>query len=256
MSSIIAPLFVVLSTLLILSVVTNRKFRNRLWSFWNRKVDSAADNLGDVVTDAKDTIKKAHVEVENFEDKITRLMAKIKVSKNEHEKYVAEAEKWHQIATNAAKAGDTNRARVAIGQKQDAEKKAVSIQQDTAKNAALCDKFRAQLTARKDEVRSAEVDINVQDARQASLQMREDMLKASSAFGGGATDLNKARRELDEFEARLDAKDELGGNLEELEQLYSVNTNVDDELQKLLSDVNQTTATASASASSSAKVSN
>lgn len=223
----------------VLVVLTNTKLRGRIVSFWNRKTDAVADSFGDIITDGKDAIKKASVVVESFEDQIASAMAKIKVAKNQHEKLVAEANKYDGLAKAAIQAGDDVRAKTAIAAKQKAEKQAIVLHEQTVKNVELCDQLRLQLANRKDAIKNAATDIIVQEARQTGLQMREDMLKSSAAFGGQTTNLTEVRQQLDEYEARLDAKDELnGGGIEELERLYSVNTDIDIELDKMKNELN------------------
>ena len=222
-----------------LAIITSKKLRRRIVGLWSRKTDDAADMFGDVVTDTQDAIVTAKVQVDNFESKIAGLMASIKLATNEHSQMVSEANKWHRIAEQAAIKNDIGGARTALGKKQAAEKRAVAIKNETDRNTSMCEELRSRLSSRKDEVRDAEVDVSVQEARLAGLKMREDMLQSVSAFGGTSQDITSARRSLDEYEARLDAKDELRGNEDDLERLYMVDTNVDEALNELLSNVNK-----------------
>lgn len=214
--------------------LTNSKIRRRVFSLWSRKSNEVADQLGDAVTDTRYAVSQAEVQVEDFENKLAEAMAKLKVAKNEHANCVADAEKYAKIAQNAIDAGDDVRAKQALGKKQAAEKRAVAILGETQRNGVMVEELRARLSHRKDEVQDAKSDISMQEARLIGLHMRESMLAAASSFGDSSQDLTAARKSLDEYEARLDAKAELsGGNDEELERLYCVNTSVDEELAKM-----------------------
>lgn len=220
----------------IFALATNVKLRRRLWGLWNRKTDQLADNIGDVITDTKQAIANANTEVENFERQIAKAMGEITVAKSDHASAVADAQKWGRIAEHHAKQGDEANTRTAVQKKQAAEKRALSIKTQTDLNIAQVEKLKAQLAARKDQLTTAESDIVVQEARQTSLKMRDDMLQASSAFGGSFADLEQARKEIDRYQAELDARDELrGSSAEELERLYNIDTNVNDEVQRLMS---------------------
>lgn len=221
---------------LLFAVATNTKFRRRLKSFWFRKTDEAADNFGDVITDTKDVLKTAHVEVEDFENRVAKVMAEIKIAAKTHADRVADADKWGRIAKAMLEKGDEANAKLAIKNKQAAEKQALGIKTQTDINVATVEKLKAQLANRKDVIETAESDLIVQEARYAAVKMRDEMLQASDSFGGTFTDLNAAKNHIDREEARLDAKDELRGtSAAELEQLYSINTDVDAELEALRS---------------------
>lgn len=221
------------------AVATNKKFRRRLVSFWGRKTDEVSDNFGNVITDTKDALKNAHKEVESFEDKVARVMADIKIATKTHASKVADAEKWARIAKSCLENQDEANARIAVKNKQKAEKEALAIKTQTDLNIVEVEKLKSQLLNRKDQIESAENDIVVQEARLASCKMRDDMLAAGDAFGGSFNDLEAAKKEIDRYEAELNAKDELTGtSAVELEQLYSINTDVDAELAALKSSIN------------------
>jgi phage shock protein A len=220
------------------AVVTNTKFRRRLTSLWFRKTDAVADSFGDVITDTKDAITRGNQQVESFENKVADLAAEVKIASVKHAGLVADANKWARIAQNAVEAGDTKNARIAVANKQRAEKEALAIKTQTDENINTLERLKAELAGRRDQIQAAEADIVVQEARYAGLKMRDEMLQASNAFGGSFGDLETAKEEINRFEAKLDAKDELRGSSNvELERLYSVNTDVDDELQKLITSV-------------------
>lgn len=220
-----------------LMLVTSQKLRRRITGLWRRKTDEVADNFGNVITDTKDAIHNAKVNVDNFENQLANAKANIKIAQNQHANYVREAEKFGELATRAAKAGDEKNARIAISKKQTAEKLALSTASETEKNVQLVERLVQQLSNRKDQIRNAELDVVIQEARQTSLDMRKEMMDASSSFTN-INSLDQARKELDLYEARLDAKEELStSSTEQLEQLYSIDTNVEDELKSLMENV-------------------
>lgn len=223
------------------AIITNTKFRRRLTSLWFRKTDAVADSFGDVITDTKDAISRGNVQVESFENKVTDLAAEVKVASVKHANLVADANKWARIAQVATEKGNIADARIAITNKQKAEREALAIKTQTDANVETLERLKTDLSGRRDQIQSAEADIVVQEARYAGLKMRDEMLQASNAFGGSFGDLEAAKEEINRFEAKLDAKDELRGSSNvELERLYSVNTDVDDELQKLIASVKET----------------
>lgn len=227
-----------IACLFVLMFLSNQKLRRRIYGLWRRKGDEVADNFGNVITDTKDAIHSAKVGVESFENQLANAKANIKVAQNEHAKQVKEAEKYGELAARAAKAGDEKNARVFLTKKQAAEKLALNIAAQNEKNIALTENLVSQLTNRRDQIRSAELDIVIQEARQSGLDMRSDMMKAASSFTN-INSLDQARKELDLYEARLDAKEELSGdNLDKVEQLYTVDTEVDKELKSLMESVN------------------
>lgn len=227
-----------IACLFVLMFLSNQKLRRRIYGLWRRKGDEVADNFGNVITDTKDAIHSAKVGVESFENQLANAKANIKVAQNEHAKQVKEAEKYGELAARAAKAGDEKNARIFLTKKQAAEKLALNIAAQNEKNIALTENLVSQLTNRRDQIRSAELDIVIQEARQSGLDMRSDMMKAASSFTN-INSLDQARKELDLYEARLDAKEELSGdNLDKIEQLYTVDTEVDKELKSLMESVN------------------
>lgn len=221
----------------VLMMFTSQKLRRRITGLWRRKSDEVADNFGDVITDTKDAIHNAKSSVENFENQLANAKANIKIAQNQHANYVKEAEKYGELAARAAKAGDEKNARLALTKKQAAEKLAISTASETEKNVQLVERLVQQLSSRKDQIRTAELDVVIQEARQTSLNMRKEMMGASSSFTN-INSLDQARKELDLYEARLDAKEELStDSVQQLEQLYSVDTKVDDELKSLMESV-------------------
>ena len=217
-------------------LASNYKLFKRVKGWYYRQTNDAANLFGTIVDDAKDNLKAAEVETKDFRNQIAELMAANEKLDNEHKKSVAEAEKWLTIAKEAAAAKNQEHVKAAVEKKQAAEKYGITLATNVAQNEKLIQKLRNQLDSRVNEIKTAKTDVVTNEVRFTSLRMRERMLNASNAFGGGSLDsLTKTKEDLDDYERKLNAMDELGGEeAVELEKIYRVDTKVDDEVQRLM----------------------
>ena len=217
-------------------LASNYKLFKRVKGWYYRSTNRAADAFGTVVDDMKDNIKNAGAEANEFKTQIAELMAANSKLNKEHQKSVADAEKWSLIAREAAEAQNEQHVRSAVEKKQSAEKHGIMLATTVANNEKLIQKLRSQLDNRFDQIKIAQTDVVTQEARFTSLQMRERMLQASNSFGNSELDsLTKTKEELDAYEAKLDALDTLTtDDAIQLEKIYHVDTKVDEEVSKLM----------------------
>lgn len=219
----------------VLVMAFNKKLRRRVKGWFTRETNNLADNFGDVVTDMHDSIQTGKIEAAKFKGRIAELIATNKMLEKDQFEAVHEAEKWGAIAKEAAAKNNEEHVRLAVTNRQKAEQKSVKLSKTVEDNETLISKLCLQLDTRVNELKNAESDVSTQNARLTSLRMRERMSKASNSFGGEFDDFSKAKKELDMYEAKLDAEDSLSSNDSlNLEKIYNVDTSVEDEVAKLL----------------------
>jgi len=234
--------FVGLSILsvIVFLVFGNAKLKKRVKSWINRKQDGAADSFGNEITDYSDNLAEARNQAVEFKKKIADLMAEVRVNKNTHGGLVADAEKWNSVASQAAAGGNTEHVKRALAEKQKSERRALSLLEQVEKNSTLVENLRAKLNAREDQIDDAESNTAALKARNAGNEMRRQMHESSAAFGGSDSlgNLNVLTDKIARDEALVDSMDELAGQpVSDLENLYSVNTALDDEVAKMMASV-------------------
>lgn len=202
------------------------------------KKDQAADAITDPEVDAKIAIEDSERLVNDFESKIADLMAHNKRVAMDVNAAKQDVDKWSNIATKAAAAGNRDDCTVAIKNKAEAAQKQERLQHEVEIADKTIAGLRVQLDATKEKIAHAKDNKEVLSARLKSAEIRKQLTKASTAMdsGGPLAALDTLERKTVECETGADAIEELHGNKEEeLANKYSaVNAGVDDEVSKMM----------------------
>jgi len=232
-SAFISFLFVVGIILAIGYFTGNHRFRRRLKSRANDVMTMAGNSIGDVVDDMNSVIEERRVAHQELMSKMASLQAKIVSLQDKHRFAVANADKYGKLAEVAVQQGSDEDATKMLNLQSEQESQAKKLLVDVESLEKTYEETKTVLTNSMSELEKAQQEKESFAARHASIQMREDMVSAVSAFGGqGKLDFSSITNELNEREAKLNARNQIAGDVSGEDAVKRLEASVANEVVK------------------------
>jgi phage shock protein A len=202
---------------------------------------AADDKLKDAERDGKFAIQDSKKQMAEFTAKIAHLMAENRKMEKRYDNAKADVNKWQSIAIKAAANNDEAGARLALQNKNVAQKVAATMKTEIEKTESIIVNLKKQLETAKTKIGSAESNLTRLAARNEAAKIRTDLAKAATDFNSGDSPLaalDDLEKDVESQESEAEAWEELQGSAgqeADLEDKYSsAGSDVDDELAKLM----------------------
>lgn len=224
---------------ILLSTKSGRNIFKALKNRVANAADEAEKELRDPVADGKAAIAEAKDKLSRLKESRRKLMTSISLLDKKIANATATRDKFETVAKAAAQAGDATAARVAIGQKQAAEKQLTMLTAAQKANNTTLEAFN-------NGIRDLTAKITEAEANSESLVIRAELAKVRAEISleelndtGTAAALDRLREDTEEVEAEVGALEaeqaERTDSEKVLEKYGDHSTNsIDEELEQLM----------------------
>lgn len=214
------------------------KLFSGLKNLLRQKRDEAAEAIADPVRDGKFAIEDSKAELAKLRTSIAQFSGTIKQQERKEKEAKDEIKKWGNLATKAAATGNKEDVVSCVTNKQQADVQLKTIQSELKMNRASLDKIKTRFQQYQNKVAKAESNHAQLTTRQQSADIRKAFAGASDGFESKSAfaQLDTLEESVVESECEAEALEEMEptDNLENMEQKYGGDGNVDDEVAKLM----------------------
>jgi phage shock protein A len=210
----------------------------KLRNMFRQQVDKVDKSLADTARDGKYAIEDANKEIAVFTEQISNIRKEILLMEKKLKAAESNVEKMSRIAEKAVDSGNDADASSALTQKNLSMKEVIEYKRQVEKSNAIYQQLLKDRKARQAKIDRAQMNMSTLSARQSAAKMRESAAKVRAGFEGSdaLSALDELEESVEKDEASAEAFEEIAGmdnSSEDLEEKYSIDTSVEDELAAL-----------------------